>query len=219
MLSLTKRQQKIVDAVPACNVVADVGCDHGLVGASLLYSGVAKKVLFCDISEKCLSKAKKLTTDLQIDSSAEFFVQDGLQDLDCDCAVIAGLGGLEITKILSQSKMPQKVVLQPMKGTVVLREFLSKNYKIEIDFLFYDKGKYYNLIVAKKSENLEELTNLELLFGKTNLERLTADFCKFILSEIKLCVDVLSKTKSAETEERLNLLYKVAKICKIEVKE
>lgn len=43
--------------------------------------------------------------------------------------MIAGMGGLEISKILGQaSRLPDKLVLQPMRGVPELRETLSKNY-------------------------------------------------------------------------------------------
>lgn len=52
--------------------------------------------------------------------------------------MIAGMGGLEISKILGQaSRLPDKLVLQPMRGVPELREKLSKNY-------FFQSMKFFS---------------------------------------------------------------------------
>ncbi len=43
MIKLTERMERIVGLVPKAEVVADVGCDHGKVGAALLLRGRAEK--------------------------------------------------------------------------------------------------------------------------------------------------------------------------------
>ena len=44
MIHLTPRQQKIAAYIPKCACVADIGCDHGRLGAYLLQSGSAKRL-------------------------------------------------------------------------------------------------------------------------------------------------------------------------------
>ena len=43
-----------------CDVLADVGCDHGQIGLGFLKEGLCKKALMIDISEPSLNKARRL---------------------------------------------------------------------------------------------------------------------------------------------------------------
>ena len=90
---LTKRLSTIVSVLPKCNVLADVGCDHGYVGLEALNRGVAQRVVFVDVSAPSLEKARQ-NCPQSLTPRAEFVCRDGLGDLDADCAVIAGMGGL-----------------------------------------------------------------------------------------------------------------------------
>lgn len=56
---MKKRLSAIISLIPQCDSLADVGCDHGYIGAEALASGIAKVVQFCDISEASLNKARK----------------------------------------------------------------------------------------------------------------------------------------------------------------
>jgi tRNA A22 N-methylase len=208
---LTYRQQKIVEIVPKVATAMDVGCDHGLVGASLLESGVAEKVIFSDISRPSLDKAKRLILDLGL-GNAEFICQDGLRDAQCDCAIIAGMGGKEMVKILSDAvALPQFLVLQPMKNVVEVREYLCSQYYIERDYVFRDK-KFYNLILARRgSDSLDEL---QLELGKTNMSEPSADFAAYVHLEIIKCITILSRGGGAGVSERLTLLERAAAVIK-----
>jgi tRNA A22 N-methylase len=189
----------------------DVGCDHGLIGASLLESGVAEKVIFTDISRPSLDKAKRLILELQL-SGAEFICQDGIKDAQCDCAIIAGMGGKEIVKILSDATtLPQFLVLQPMKNVAHVREYLCSQYYIEKDFVFRDK-KFYNLILARRgSDSLDEL---QLELGKTNLSAPSSDFAAYVHLEIIKCITILSRGGGVGVSRRLTLLERAAAVIK-----
>ncbi len=57
MVRLGKRLQAIHDLVDKDSVVADIGCDHGLLCIALLESGTAKKAYACDIAASPLKRA------------------------------------------------------------------------------------------------------------------------------------------------------------------
>lgn len=203
---MSKRLQTIVSEIPRCNVLCDVGCDHGYVGIQALNSGAVKRVVFVDISSACLNKAR-LNCDKRLIRQAEFVCQDGLGNIECDCAVIAGMGGLEIISVLDGAKtLPQHLVLQPMRNVADVRKTLCKNYKIQKDFKFYD-GKFYDLIVAELCKNGDELSERELAWGRTNLENPSQDYIDFLkkeqqkLAKIRLTcgdADVIKRLESVE---------------------
>ena len=142
----TKRLQKLFSALPECRLLADVGCDHGYVGIYALQKGIAERVCFSDISLPSLQKARQNCPEQYLDR-AQFVCQDGLQDICADCAVIAGMGGMEIISVLKNARhLPEKLVLQPMRSQRDVREFLSEKYKILSDEKFFDGKK--NFIAA-----------------------------------------------------------------------
>jgi tRNA (adenine22-N1)-methyltransferase len=210
-LRLSKRQRELLARVEAFDkgfdAVCDIGCDHGKIAAGVLLKGLSKRVVASDISEKSLEKAKTLFRNLGL-ANAEFICADGLNGISPEGAgliIIAGMGGREIIKILSDSKdggFTKNLLLQPMTDLVLLREYLIKNnYEILHDKIIFDK-KFYDIIAVKSGES--GLTEAELFFGKTNLEELHRDFNLYIDKEI----NSLEKILENYSDETLTDYYK-----------
>ena len=179
---MTTRIAKLVSLVPSVNTLADGGCDHGYVGIEALKLGRARRVVFVDISQPSLEKARENCPE-GLKTQAEFVCRDGLGNVEVDCAVIAGMGGLEIISILEgATALPDKLVLQPMRNQRDVRKYLQSNYELILDEKFFD-GKYYDVIVATLSANPSKLTELELEYGKTNLEHPSSDFASYLIKE------------------------------------
>ena len=201
----SKRIQNIIAVLPHCNTLADVGCDHGYVGISALRQNKANNVVFCDISMPSLKKAQQ-NCPQNLQNRATFVCTDGIpQNSNPDCAVIAGMGGLEIISILSKTTLPNFLVLQPMKNALQLRVFLQQNYEILTDRLFFDGNKYYNLITAKLGKSLPQ-SQLQLVFGKDNLTNPSKDFVGYLSKEQTTLKNILKQCNDAEVQERLNLV-------------
>lgn len=178
----SKRIDAIVAAVPRCRVAADIGCDHGYIGAALLRRGKAEKVVFADISAPSLEKARRLCEKEGLTDRAEFFVCDGTAGIRrADCVVIAGMGGKESIHILEECAFePSFVVLQPMKNLPDVRKYVAGRYRIISDRIIKD-GKFYNIIALEKGS--DTLTEDEILFGRSNLKEPDDDFRQYIAAE------------------------------------
>lgn len=205
-----KRFSKIIAAVPKCQTLADVGCDHGYVGIAALEKGLANFVVFSDISAESLRKAKvNCPTDFR--DNAKFVCQDGLGDEVVDCAVIAGMGGLETISVLTKAKhLPQTLVLQPMRNQTDVRKYLQTDYKIIFDQKFCDE-KYYDLIVAEKCAGGSALSDDEIQFGLTNLTEPTTDFVDFLDAEIAKYQQILTRCNDLAVANILAKTLAVAK--------
>ena len=205
---LTKRLEKLVSVLPKCDVLADVGCDHGYVGIEALARGIANNVIFVDVSAKSLDKARQNCPDEHL-PHAKFICLDGLGDIVADTAIIAGMGGLEIISILQNAKhLPQKLVLQPMRNQGDVRSYLTQSYEILTDEKFHDY-KFYDVIVAVKSENMTTLTEQELEFGKTNLENPSQDFIDYLRAEINKTKNIPIFPTNAALQSKVKLLEKM----------
>ncbi len=212
---MTQRLERIFSLLTHCETFADIGCDHGYIAMAMLDSGRCEKVIISDISEKCLDKAKKLLARYAKAGRVESVVSDGFSKVGkCDLALIAGMGGEEISSILKDAKtLPERLVIQPMKNTDKARLCAVKcGYRIEKDFLFKAGGKYYDLISLTKGS--DTLSEFEVEFGRDNLNNDNADFKEFIqikMDKLKqvLCQDSLSEDTRNQLESELKKLKKV----------
>ncbi len=206
---LTKRLEKLISTLPICNVLADVGCDHGYIGLEALKRNKAKKVIFIDISAPSLQKAQDHYQAEAMLAEAEFICQNGLQNVQCDCAVIAGMGGLEIISVLENAQtLPRYLVLQPMRSQQDVRKWLQSNFQIVSDEKFFD-GKFYDLIFAQAHQNGCKLSEDELQFGKTNLQNPSQDFVNFLHIQLNKYSQILQQCNDAEIVQKQKTVSRV----------
>ena len=158
------RIDELLNLAGSFNTLIDVGCDHGYLGITALEKTTAK-VVFSDISEKCLMKARQ-NIPSWLSSRASFVVCDGVPNIDTDVAIIAGMGGLNIIDILKSVKSRvKKYILQPMKNIDKLREYIYTHFEVIYDDIIIDNGRYYTVIVANNMPYNIKLNDEILYFG------------------------------------------------------
>ncbi|MBQ8320219.1 MAG: SAM-dependent methyltransferase [Clostridia bacterium] len=183
-MSYGKRIDLLCSLFAPTDVFADVGCDHGYCSEYMLKNGLCEKAILSDVSKGSLQKAATLLRWYVENGRAECVLGDGFAGVEKDVGevVIAGMGGAEIIKILSDKRhgfVPKRFVLQPMLNTDKLRRWLVENGGyIERDFTFFADGKYYDVIVGRRAQGGERQTYDELAFefGKENLTVRGEDF-------------------------------------------
>lgn len=134
-------------------MVADIGCDHGILSVYLVKHGLAGRVFAADISAPSLQKAKKLAQ--QTKTELEFFLCDGFSGLPFmpDAAVIAGIGGDVIARLIAHPQAKTKLVLQPMKDSDVLFQALQENgFCIVKEKIVREDNRFYEVIQAHPGE-------------------------------------------------------------------
>ena len=170
---ISKRLQYIVDFVTCFETIADIGCDHGYVCIELIKNNKVKKAIASDISYPSLKKTIDFVKVNNIDDRIETRVGDGLDVLnkdEVDAVIVAGMGGVLISDILKKNynlKFKEKnplLILQPVQQAKDLRYYLYENkFEIVDEDIVFDMGKYYNIIVAKK---INEISNTYLTIEK-----------------------------------------------------
>ena len=201
---LSRRLQQAIACLPDCEVIADIGCDHGYAALALVQTGKAKRVIACDISAPSLEKTRRLFNQHHRQEQVELFVCDGLARAEqAQAALIAGMGGHTITRIL-QKDAPiahnlERLVLQPSDGVNVLRCFLAHNgYALQEETIVRD-GRLYPILCVRYTGRPYALTPAQAYIGPFNLMRMDAETSAYIRWQM----NILQKTyQTPATSER-----------------
>lgn len=199
------RIEKICSYIDECETFVDVGCDHGYCTLYALKNKKCKSAIIADVSQKCLAKAEKLLSEYINKGLCKSVLCDGLTGIPpCNEQVlIAGMGGMEIIKILSESYIPEKFIFQPMKNAEKLRRYLIENgCEICVDDIFFDE-KYYFIIKGKRCGGVEKYSQEQLAFGRDSLKNpVFADYSQSELEKLSAYGQSPSVTAKIELLKR-----------------
>lgn len=133
MHKLDRRLNLVASLVPHGMRLCDVGTDHAFVPIYLVGNGLNPSAIASDLRSGPLESARKNIQQAGLSDSIALCLSDGLDQIDgeqVDCVVIAGMGGILITQILSRApwlKDPCKhLVLQPMTDLPLVRAYLAR---------------------------------------------------------------------------------------------
>lgn len=166
---LDPRLSMIAEMVGRCDAYADIGCDHGRLGAFLLQRGWVNRALLMDISDPSLDKARALIRLMGLEERTRFLVGDGAEKLDCpvDCVVIAGMGGTTAAGIVERGREKlgdARLIFQANVANPELRDRLVRSgYRISDERVVKDGRRYY--IIMEAVPGYEAYTERELIVG------------------------------------------------------
>lgn len=217
MVKLSKRLQAIADMVTVQESVADIGCDHGFVAIYLVLKKSVKKVFALDINEGPLLRAKEHIEMNELSDVIETRLSDGAKALkagESEGAIIAGMGGKLIVKILSDSsdrfESMKEVILSPHSEIDCVRAYLcSEGYEIIDEDMVYDEEKFYQIIRCRYTGSAYVLSKEELLFGPKNIAQKNPVLRQYIKEKIekKLAIkDNINKQADISVVEKKSVL-------------
>ena len=157
---LTPRLQEAAHLVGSADCLADVGCDHGKLCLYCLMTGIADRAVAIDISRPSLDKAACFADEYGVRLTC--LHGDGLTPLaadEADCVVIAGMGGMEIGRILaSAAYCPRRLVLVPHHNAdMVLRYISLAGYLVNYDAFLADGKHWYRAVRAARTATAHPL--------------------------------------------------------------
>ncbi|AOR23001.1 tRNA (adenine(22)-N(1))-methyltransferase [Clostridium taeniosporum] len=169
-MDLSKRLNWILEYVDECDIVMDVGTDHGYIPIYLVKNKIVKKAIASDINKDPLKKAKLNASLDGVVDRIDLRLGGGLSPLknnEAQGIIIAGMGGNLIRDILEKDinkvKNLDYLILQPAQNPEVLREYLyNNNYEILKEDLCIDEGQFYELFKVKYKSG--ENTKLDSIF-------------------------------------------------------
>lgn len=160
-MDLSPRLKKIVEMVPKCEVLADIGTDHGYVLIELIHAGKITKGIASDNKKKPLEKAKKNAELEGVSGGMDFRLGEGLRTLlegEANGAVVAGMGGILTRDILESSlevvKKMDFLLLQPAQNPEMLRKYLYEGpFDILSEEIIKEDRRFYEYILVRYNEN------------------------------------------------------------------
>ena len=189
-MELSKRLQAVADLVSEGLVVADVGTDHGYIPIYLIETKKSPKAFAMDVNKGPLLRAKEHIAEHGLTSSIDTRLSDGVRALkkgECECVVVAGMGGALTIKIMEEGKEIfrnlKEFVLQPQSELQKVRTYLYENaYSIVEENMVLDDGKFYPMFRVINGQS-QEYHAIELCYGKLLLEQKNAALKNFLEKE------------------------------------
>lgn len=214
-LCLSPRLNMILSLAPMVGSYCDIGADHGYIAIALSRRG--GRVIAMDINRGPLEAAAENIRRFGADN-IELRLSDGfaaLKEGEADCAVLAGMGGELIARIISEGvKGTKYFVLQPQSLIYELRKYLNDNsFTIEDEAVCREDRRFY--IAMKVRPGVQRgLTEAELRIGPALLRKRPAILKEYLEGEInklRLSLEKIEKagavTGNTLEYERLISLY------------
>lgn len=178
-IRLSERMQMIASHVASGDRAADIGTDHGYIPVWLISSGVTDKVILTDVNEGPLEKAAGNFERYLPGFRPEMRRGNGLEVLEpgeADDIIIAGMGGILISKILDAgsdvASAASKLVLQPRNHSFSLRHYLRglEGFTTVCEEIAVEDRRYCEIITVKRKDLLTDAEK-ELAAAVTELEK------------------------------------------------
>jgi len=146
---LSKRLTMILDLIEPCEILADIGSDHGYLALEALMSHRAKQVIASDVRIGPLKQAQQTFAKANVFENVSYVISDGLQAIETlpDAVIISGMGAELILTIiendLERFKMIPQIVVQANTKLDVLRKGMAElGFKMRREALVKD-GFFY----------------------------------------------------------------------------
>ena len=174
----SKRMEALADLCQGARRVIDVGCDHAQLCALLVTEYGVEHAFASDIRPGPLENARRTIAELGLENRITPVLSDGLDAFgpgDGDTVIIAGMGGEEMTLILSRAPWAGdnggQVILQPMTNIPKLRQWLMENgYHVKKERVIKDGGKVYTAMNIQKGADESGAREYAYLFGSALLQ-------------------------------------------------
>lgn len=168
-MTISTRIKAIGDFIEAGEKVADVGADHGYLELYLL---AKHNDIFITAIENKKGPYLILERNLKGFKKVKLSLSDGLASIDesFTTLVLAGMGGLNIKKILDKRseklEFINKIVVDAHRDIDVARKtIVGYGYKISREKIVFEDNKFYVIIEFLKTTNSYNYSEDEYEFG------------------------------------------------------
>ncbi len=212
-MQLKGRLALISQKVPKCNIICDIGTDHAYVPIYLLKKGICEKAIVTDINKGPIYIAQRNIREHQLDEFIETRIGDGLEPLkdgEADVIIIAGMGGMLMERILSNSISKainaKLLVLQPMNSEEMVTAWLYKNkFEVIDEELVKEDSKIYNIKTAKWTGKQNKFSEVELYISDKLVNNRNDILYEYINKKIKMLDNKISGIRLSKSVDEIEL--------------
>ena len=214
-MKISDRLKTVASFIKEHANVADVGADHGLLEIYLLEQRNIDSILAIENKNGPFSILKNNLKDYDVRLS----LSDGISEIDdkVDTLVIAGMGGILISDILSSHKEKlgniKQIVVDAHRDIELVRRTITKlGFYIEKEKIVYEKDIYYFVISFLKGH--KDYSDVEYEWGyKINEDPL---FSQFKEDELHLLGLNYIRYKRSEKADAKGILEREEQIRRLE---
>ena len=215
-IELSKRLQAVADLVSPGMRLADIGTDHAYIPIYLMENEKIPQAIAMDINKGPLERAEKHIKVHGLEDQIQTRLSDGMTKLqagEADSAVIAGMGGALMIKILEEGRETalqlQELVLQPQSELEKFRMYLVENgYRVLAENMVYEDGKYYPMMkvrppvadTAGEDTEVKCWDTVQLKYGKLLLEKQHPVLREYLEREIRIYQSILEGLKAKDSD-------------------
>lgn len=148
---LSQRLEAVLGLLKPCELLADVGTDHGLLPIAAVSRGLAQQALAVDLREEPLRGARRNLERAALQARVSTLQGDGvvaLADRGVDAIVMAGLSGRSIERLCRAAPhvltRVRQLVLQPNQGVDTLRAWaFDAGWHLRDEAMVEERGRTF----------------------------------------------------------------------------
>jgi tRNA (adenine22-N1)-methyltransferase len=156
-MKLGARLSLVMKNIEECEIICDIGSDHAYIPIMAVKKELCIRAIASDVRLGPCRVAYKNISEFGLQDKIEVRTGCGLEKIterESDSVVIAGMGGILITKILdkdfAKAKRASRLILQPMNSDEYLRRWLYYNgFEIINEEFAVEDRRVYVVIVSR----------------------------------------------------------------------
>jgi tRNA (adenine22-N1)-methyltransferase len=219
-IELSIRMKAVADMIIPGSRVADIGCDHAFIPIYLIEKHIATEVIASDVRKGPVESATRNVALKGLSRQIDIRMGDGFQKIspgEADAAIIAGMGGMLMIKILENAKAVvasmNQLVLQPQSDIEKVRRYIhSCGMAITREMMLEDAGKVYTVMdVSVHGQADCAMEDEHFRYGRYLLEERNPVLQKQLLKEKEKNLHILQAIRNENTDsakERVQELEK-----------
>jgi tRNA (adenine22-N1)-methyltransferase len=218
-MNLSERLIHIINMIPKCNCLADIGTDHGFIPIYSILNNITNYAIASDINVGPINIAQINIHKYNLSGKIQTRVGSGLSTLEkneADVIVIAGMGGILISEIIQShidiARAANWLILQPVQNPEVLRRFLLEaGFNIVDEDIVKDENKYYHIIKAENKPSQKYTNEAYYYTGTKLIEKGNPLIREYIIYKIESFNNILNNLSPIEQSSRYEELVSLRK--------
>ncbi len=148
----------MLSALRPCNLLADIGTDHGYVPIAAVQRALANRAIAADLRAAPLAVARRHVVRAGVEDRVRLVQSDGLRELvhePIDELVLAGMSGTLVARICGAAPLPsvQRIVAQPNSGLRALRAWAhASGWHLHDEQIVEEGGRFFTVCGFGRSD-------------------------------------------------------------------